>query len=223
MLRLGGRISPRALFISGCVAIAALSFWSTLMLLDRSEAPSSWSDPVVAALPAGTLQTSLAELPALTDSRFSWLGISGINAQVISGVPAVSGHPILRLVALGDGIHTLAFRVNGLVKNERYRITAWIKPQAGANFGIAARDQVAKDNGPNNARAYFDLAGRRILAAHGNGKPGIEQVGAWLTVWMDLLTTDGQYVVNFYVCSGDADSYRGDGRLGIILGGTAAD
>jgi hypothetical protein len=121
------------------------------------------------------------------------------------------------------GIHTLAFRVNKLIKNERYRITAWIKPQAGANFGIAARDQVAKDNGPNNARAYFDLEDRRILSAHGNGKPGIEQVGAWMTVWMDLLTTDGQYVVNFYVSSGDADSYRGDGRLGIILGGTAAD
>jgi hypothetical protein len=126
MLRLGGRIPPRALFISGCVAIAALSFWSTLMLLDRSEAPSSWPDPIVTALPAGTPQTSLADLPALPDSRFSWLGISGINARVISGVPAVSGHPILRLVALGDGIHTLAFRVNGLIKNERYRLTAWI-------------------------------------------------------------------------------------------------
>jgi hypothetical protein len=147
------------------------TFWSTLMLLDRSEAPLSWPDPVVTALPAGTPQTSLADLPALPDSRFSWLGISGINAQVISGVPAVSGHPILRLVALGDGIHTLAFRVNGLIKNERYRITAWIKPQAGASFEIAARDQVAEDNGPNNARAYFDLAGRRILAAHGTENP----------------------------------------------------
>ena len=216
-------VSPKGLFLFACVAIAALSFSSTLMLVDWSEAPSSWSDPVVTALPAGASQTNLADMPALPDSRCSWLGISGINAQVISGVPAVSGHPILRLVALGDGIHTLAFRVNGLIKNERYRITAWIKPQAGANFGIAARDQAEKDNGPNNARAYFDLADRRILAAHGNGKPGIEQVGAWLTVWIDLLTTDGQYVVNFYVYSGDADTYRGDGKRGIILGGTAAD
>ena len=80
------------------------------------------------------------------------------------------GTPILRLVALEDGMHTLAFRVNGLIKNERYRITAWIKPQAGANFGIAARDQADKDNGPNNARAFFDLAGRRVLSAHGNEK-----------------------------------------------------
>ena len=135
----------------------------------------------------------------------------------------MSGHPILRLVALGDGIHTLAFRVNGLIKNERYRITAWIKPQAGANFGIAARDQADKDNGPNNGRAFFDLGGRRVLSVHGNGKAGIEQVGEWLTVWLDLLTSDGQFVVNFYVCSGDSESYLGDGRLGIILGGTAAE
>jgi len=135
----------------------------------------------------------------------------------------VTGHPILRLVALADGVHTLAVRVNGLVKNERFRITAWIRPQAGANLEIAARDQADKDNGPNNARAFFDLAGRTVLSTHGNAKSGIEQVGDWLTVWLDLLTTDGQAVVNFYICNGDAESYTADGRLGIILGGTAAD
>jgi hypothetical protein len=218
-----GPYGSRVLFVSLCVAVAAFSFWSALMLLDQSGAPSSWSDPVVTALPAGTPQTNLPDLPGLPDSRFSWLGIVGINAQVIAGVPAVSGHPILRLVALQDGVHTLAVRVNGLVKNERFRITAWIRPQAGANLEIAARDQADKDNGPNNARAFFDLAGRRVLSAQGNAKPSIEQVGDWLTVWLDLLTTDGQYVVNFYVCNGDAESYTADGRLGIILGGTAVD
>jgi hypothetical protein len=211
------------LFVSLCVAVAAFSFWSALMLLDHSGAPSSWSDPVVTALPAGTPQTRLAELPALPDPKFSWLGISGMNVQAIAGVPAVTGHPILRLVPLQDGVHTLAFRVNGLVKNERYRITAWIKPQAGANLEIAARDQADKDNGPNNARVLFDVAGRTVLSAQGNAVTGIEQVGDWLTVWLDLLTTDGQAVVNFYVCNGDAESYPADGRLGIILGGTEAD
>ena len=155
-----GTYWSRVLFVSLCVAVAAFSFWSALMLLDESGAPSSWSDPVVTALPAGTPLTSLAELPAPPDPRFSWLGISGMNVQVIAGVPPVSGHPILRLVALADGVHTLAVRVNGLVKNERFRITAWIRPQAGANLEIAARDQADKDNGPNNARAFFDLAGR---------------------------------------------------------------
>ena len=131
----------------------------------------------------------------------------------------MTGHPILRLVALQDGVHTLAVRVNELVKNERYRITAWIRPQAGANLEIAARDQADKDNGPNNARVLFDVAGRTVLSAQGNAITGIEQVGDWLTVWLDLLTTDGQAVVNFYVCNGDAESYTADGRTRNHSGG----
>jgi hypothetical protein len=117
----------------------------------------------------------------------------------------------------------LAARVNGLIKNERYRITAWIKPQAGANFGIAARDQPDKDSGQNNARVIFDLASQKVLSTHGNVQEGIELVGDWLTVWIDLFTTDGQYLVNFYVCNGDSESFTGDGKIGVILGGIAAE
>jgi len=61
------------------------------------------------------------------------------------------------------------------------------------------------------------------LLTAGNVNPSIELVGDWLTVWMDLLTTDGQYVVDFYVCNGDSESYIGDGKLGVILGGIAAE
>ena len=211
----------RVLFVFGCIGVAALSFWLTLVLLDDSGAPSLRPRGVVTTLPPGTPQTTLADLPPLPDTRFSWIGIGGINAQVVAGGPAASGQHILRLIAVQDGLHTLAARLNGLVKNERYRITAWIKPQAGATFRIAARDQADRNDGPNNGRAIFDLAGGRILSAFGNAKPGIEQFGDWLTVWMDLLTTDGQYVVSFYICSGGAESYTGGGRLGIILGGIA--
>ena len=77
----------------------------------------------------------------------------------------------MRLVALQDGVHTVAVRVSGLVKNEKYRITAWVRPQAGANFGIAGRDQADKDNGPNNSRAIFDLYNQNVLPVSGNGKP----------------------------------------------------
>src|SRR3984893_12922209 len=100
---------------------------------------------------------------------------------------------------------------------------SWIRPLAGGNFGIAARDQADKDNGPNNGRAIVDLGSQKVLLAHGNAKPGIEQVGDWLTVWLDLLTTDGQYVINFYVCKGAAETYTGDGRLGGRLGGVSAE
>jgi hypothetical protein len=65
------------------------------------------------------------------DTRVSWLGIAGINVQVIPGVPVIDGQSILRLIAVQDGLHTVATQVAGLIKNERYRITAWVRPKLG--------------------------------------------------------------------------------------------
>jgi hypothetical protein len=215
----GTLIVTRGLFIFACAAIVAFSFWGTVVLLDRRVQPASRE----VALPPGTPQSELAALPRLPDTRFSWLGIAGINAQVIPGVPVVDGQPILRLIAVQDGLHTVAAQVAGLVNNERYRITAWVRPQAGANFGIGARDQVDKTNGANNGRVTFDLSNRKILTLDGDARAGIEQTGEWFTVWIGLPTTDGQYVVNFYIYSGAQFSYPGDGKLGVILGGVAID
>jgi hypothetical protein len=105
----------RVLFVFGCIGVAALSFWLTLVLLDDSGAPSLRPRGVVTTLPPGTPQTTLADLPPLPDTRFSWIGIGGINAQVVAGGPAASGQHILRLIAVQDGLHTLAARLNGLV------------------------------------------------------------------------------------------------------------
>jgi hypothetical protein len=210
---------PRGFFIFAGITIAAFSFWGALVVLDRREPPTGRE----AALSPGTPQSQLAALPPLPDTRFSWLGIEGVTVQVVPGIPAVDGYPVLRLIAVQDGLHTVAMQVAGLAKNERYRITAWVRPQAGANFGIGARDQIDKMNGPNNGRVTFDLSNRKILTSDGNARAGIEQVGDWLTVWIDLATTDGRYVINFYIYSGAQFSYAGDGRLGVILGGVAVD
>jgi hypothetical protein len=120
-------------------------------------------------------------------------------------------------------LHTVAAQVGGLAQNKRYRVTAWVRPQAGTNFGIGARDQVDKPNGPNYARVTFDLSNRKILTSDGNARAGIEQVGEWLTAWIDLPTTDGQYVVNSYIYSNAQFSFAGDGKLGVLLGGVAVD
>ena len=77
-------------------------------------------------------------------------------------------------------------------------ISSWGKPSA---EGPAA--QVDKTNGPNNGRITFDLLNWKIFRHRmENARAGIEQTGEWLTVWIDLPTTDGQYVVNFYIYSG---------------------
>jgi hypothetical protein len=210
-------LRSRLFLVVICGVVAALSFWLTLVLLEQSGLKSWREFPSGLATPA---PTKLGRLPPLPDKRLSWLGIAGIDAQPVAMIPqVVTGLPALRFTAVQEGVHTVAWRVTGLIKNQTYRIMAWVRPLAGANFGIAARDLADMANGPNNDRAYFDLADRRILFSVGNGEPGIEEFGDWLIVWLDLPTTDGQYVVNLYVCKGDQETYAADGRLGVILGG----
>jgi hypothetical protein len=96
LAKVGTLIVPRGLFIFACVAIVAFSFWGTLVLLDRW-VPPRWRE---VALPPGTPQSQLAALPALPDTRLSWLGIAGVNAQVVPGVAAIDGYSILRLIAV---------------------------------------------------------------------------------------------------------------------------
>lgn len=219
------RAAPRwrLFLLLGCGAVLVLSFWLTLALLDQWE-PKSWRQFQV-TLPVGAAQTRLDELPLLPDTRLSWVGIGGINAQIVAGLPSVvSGLPVLRLMAVQGGLHAVTALVAGLIKNETYRITAWIRPLSGANFAIEARDQAGKAAGSNNGHVIFDLANQKVLSATGNGKPGIREVGDWLTVWLDLPTSDGQYVVNFYVCDGKgAEAYAADGRLGMLFAGLSAD
>jgi len=177
--QLGSRLRSKLFFAFGCIAVTALSFWCTLVLLEHLR-PKSWRE-VVSALGPVKAQTRLEELPPIPDKRLSWVGIAGINAQVVRTIPnVVSGLPVLGLISVQDGVHTVAARVTGLTKNTRYRLTAWVRPLAGANFGIGARDQADMADGPNNSRAVFDLATQKVLITAGNGKPGIEEVGEWL-------------------------------------------
>jgi hypothetical protein len=83
--------------------------------------------------------------------------------------------------------------------------------------------QVGNSNPPKYARVTFDLSNRKVLTSDGNGRAGIEQGGEWLRAWIDLPTTDGNYVVNFYVYSGAQFSFAGDGKLGVLLGGVAVE
>ena len=207
-------------YIVGAFAIVAFSFWATLTILGNWSIPVSSPNAVV-ALPPATRESRLADLPPSGQGKgFLWLGIAGLNVQIMPDVPVVAGQRVLRLVALKNTVHTLAVRLADLDPNRVYRITAWIKSQAGANFAIAARDRVEQENGPNNGMVVFDVPGQKVVSSEGVALPGMARDHeGWQEVWIDLRTSDGTFVVNFYVARGTATTYAGDGELGITLGG----
>src|SRR5262249_26753386 len=129
----------------------------------------------------------------------------------------VTGQPILRLIAIPtDGVHTLAVHFTAL-QDRIYRIAAWAKSDAGSNFGVGASDLAA--TGAALGFGVFDLRDPSVLSS-ASAKAGVEQgPGDWQKVWIDLPTSTGQFVVNMYVYMGTTNTFKGDGILGVTLGG----
>jgi len=166
--------------------------------------------------PAVMQESTVADLPPPTVAGMTWLGIEGLNVQAISATSAVAGQPTLQLIAVPThGAHTLAGQISGLQKNQVYRITAWVKPVAGANFEIEAGDHAP--TGASYGTGIFDLT------KHKQG--GTAQLGSapgpqdWQIVWIDLPTSTGQLFFNTYILNDAGSAFTGDGRLGISLGG----
>jgi hypothetical protein len=203
------------------LAIVALSFSATLFALNRwSSGPSSqplFTSSISAA--SGNLpDTSLEELPKL--AAFNWFIVRGLNVRPADERAVVAGQPILRLVATAsDTGHSLVAQYHGLGRNQVYRITAWVRPEAGGNVEVSALDQ---PNGTpvNTGTVIFDLSARTVLNATGAKAQGMEAgPDNWQKVWLDMATSDGQFLVAIRPARGNSDSYRGDGKIGVTLGG----
>lgn len=212
------------------IFIVALSFGATLFALNLwSGNPTTLVtfelfSPTASSVPSSTAvvthDTALAELPNPGGSGFTWYTVRGLNVQAVDDTPVVRGQQILRLIATpNDGAHSLVARYSGLSKNQVYRVTSWVKPQAGGNVELAALDQ--PDGNPvNNGDVIFDPSSKTILSAAGVKARGFEQgPGNWQKVWLDIATSDGQFLVAIRAASGDTNSFKGDGTLGLILGG----
>jgi hypothetical protein len=175
--------------------------------------------------PAITMETVLADLPPLTTSGFAFIGIQGLNAAIEAGEPVTAGQPILRLVAVPtSGPHYFAARSTTLNKNQVYRIAVWVKGPPGAKVVMQVSDELKPRNSlaANYGTAIFDPAARMVLSSSGRLKGrGIEQVPeGWQKIWVDLATSDGEVVVVFGFFSSKAgESFKGDGRLSLKLGG----
>jgi hypothetical protein len=221
-----------AFTILGGIGVAALSFIATIYALDwfsgsptsspfdvstnSTPAQISTSEPK----PVVTQLTALGDLPKLAISGLSWREIDTLNVQVMAETPVVPDQAILRLIAIpSDDRHYLGAQATGLVKNRVYRITAWVKPEAGANFEIEAGDHANTE--PSYGTGIFDLANHNMA---GTAKPGSAPgPGDWQKVWIDLPTSTGLLAFNFYVLKGGGMKFTGDGRLGVTLGGFTVD
>jgi hypothetical protein len=218
----------RAAYSLAGIAVLLSSFWATWVVLDRwAVNPTSSPVLVTDAMPRNTTipvseppateAASLDEIPKLTASGLAWVGIAGLNVQVAHEVSAVPNQPALRLIAIPtDGVHTLAVQVTGL-KNQLYRITAWVKPLAGHGFAIGAGDQATEN--PNSASANFDLVRNRLVSGYRSRSDIGLGPGDWRKVWVDVSTSTHLLVVNFYIAKGSESTFKGDGMVGVTLGG----
>jgi hypothetical protein len=218
-------------FIVGGVAVVAIAFTVTLFALNYwwappEQTPSSTSSSLSpAAFSSPTTQaTSVGTLPALGTPGWVWLGVLGLNAQQDPiGKAAVSGQPVLRLIAVpSDGGHYLAAQVVGLNKDQTYRVAAWVKPVGGANFALGAGDLIRPDASKYHGTAFFDLVNQKVLPGSQTASGIAAGLDGFQQVWIDLPTASGRFAIDFYVLKGADAAFKGDGKMGVILGGFSA-
>jgi hypothetical protein len=219
----GAVMRSRVLSLLGGIVVVVLAFSATLYVLNwfsgSIDGTTYISNSTSETGPVVTQTSAITDLPKLAASGLGWSGMVGLNARVVNGTPMVEGEPILRLTAIPtDGAHTLGIQSTALDKNRIYRITVWVKSQAGANFEIEAGDHAS--TGQIYGAAIFDVAGNKVIKTVAAAQPGTERgPEGWQKVWIDLTTSTGQFAINFYVVSGGAIRFAGDGRLGTTLGG----
>jgi hypothetical protein len=218
--------------LSFSATLFALNLWSGYPLSDPTSTASIPAVPAAApaavaaaaGAPGATSETQFSALPKIETAGFQWAGIAHLNVQPETGTSVVTGQPIMRIVATPqDGFHTLAGQFSGLNKNQVYRVMAWVKPTGGSNIELEASDQ-SSGQPLNHAVAIFNLAGHAVISAEGAMKErGIDQgPDGWQKIWLDLMTSAGQIVISLRPINGGAVTYKGDGRLGVVLGGVEA-
>ena len=183
--------------------------------------PPSAPDIASLDLPPVSQVTALSALPEPATPSFRWEVVRGLNVHAVNAEAMVSGQPVLRLIATpNDQGHTLAVRLTGLSKNQTYRISAWVKSVAGGNVELAAFDSPDSDKPSNNGDAVFDLYNHQVLDESGIQGRDVEQhPNYWQKVWINLATSDGQFVVAVRPVYRRRLLFDGDGKLGLILGG----
>jgi hypothetical protein len=211
----------------------ALNWWSgnlsydPLFIASISSAPSARPQAPAPPAPAATTvaaQEAPADTPPKVQSQgFQWAGIAHLLIRPEIGAPVVVGQPVLRLVATPqDGFHTLAGQFSGLNKNQVYRVTAWVKPEGG-NIQLEVGNQ-APGQPIHHLAAIFSLSNHTVLDGDTPVKDGGIDQGpdGWEKIWLNVMTSDGRLDVTLRSTNGNVLTFKGDGNLGMILGGVEA-
>jgi hypothetical protein len=203
------------------IGVVALSFAGTLFLLNLlSDSPNVPASPEPTEKYDVSHETTLGELAQLQSPNLQWLGVTNLNVQRQADRSVVSSQPILQLISTQqNGYHTLAGQITGLGNNQAYRITAWVKTIGGGNAELDVTDQPNR----NSSRGIFDLSQHVVINKSDSPKTGIEQgPDGWQKVWLDLATSDGEFTFALRPANGAEDTFKGDGKLGLIFGGIEA-
>jgi hypothetical protein len=211
----------RSTYVVLGIGVVALSFAGTLFLLNLlSGSPDVPVSSESTAIYDGLHETTLAELAQLQSPNLQWLGVTHLNVQREADRSVASSQPVLQLIPTQqNGYHTLAGQITGLGNNQTYRITAWVKTIGGENVELDVTDQPNRNAG----RGIFDLSQHEILNKSDTAKKGIEQgPDGWQKTWLDLATSDGEFTFALRPADGAVDTFRGDGKRGLIFGGIEA-
>jgi hypothetical protein len=206
-----------------------LNLWSGYPLSNPSfttpRGPASQVELAPAAASGAIPETPVEALPHIQTGPFQWAGIAHLNAQPMTGMSVVPGQSVLRLITTPqDGYHTISGQFRRLSPNQVYRITAWVKLEAGSNVELEISDS-ANGTPLNHAVAIFDPENHAVISTDvATRQRGIDDgPDGWKKIWLDLMTSDGEFVIALRPTIGGAVTFRGDGRRGILLGGFEAD
>jgi hypothetical protein len=205
-----------------------LNLWSGYPIANAVSAVAMQPAPQVKSVSAATEtmpETPVEALPRVEGGGFQWAGIAHLHVETQTGMSVVAGQPILKLVTTPqNGYHTLAGQFRGLSKSQVYRVTAWVKPEGGANVEFEISDG-AVGQPLNHAVAIFNLAGRAVISTDAAAKQrGIDKgPDRWLKVWLDMMTSNGNIIVTLRPTVGAGVVFKGDGQLGVLLGGVEVD
>ena len=224
------------------IAVVALSFSATLFALNkwfsnsdsdllftasipsaRPVPPAPPASPAPQAMAAAAQEAPPDALPKVQSRGFQWAANAHLLIRPETGAPVVAGQPVLRLVATPhDGFHTLAGQFSGLNNNQVYRVTAWVKPEGG-NIQLEVGNQ-APGQPIHHLAAIFSLSNHTVLDGDAPVKDGGIDQGpdGWEKIWLNVMTSDGRLDVTLRPANGNVLTFKGDGNLGMILGGVEA-